>query len=263
MCSSPAGIPRRYRMGVVTDASDRARSFGAQAELYDRLRPEYPPESLDAILPVGARRVADVGAGTGRLTAALLARGLAVIAVEPDAAMREVLVARRPEADVRAGAAEALPLADGEVDAVLFGQSWHWADRERAAGEALRVLAPGGTLAMLWNLHDDRVPWIAELERVIGSDAGITRFPDPPVLPGFAAGRRTDVAWQQTLTAEGLVDLTRTYSAVSTRPRVERDRVLDDVRRLLATTLGASGHDTIDVSYVCTTRAYRRLRGPS
>jgi 16S rRNA A1518/A1519 N6-dimethyltransferase RsmA/KsgA/DIM1 with predicted DNA glycosylase/AP lyase activity len=72
----------------VTGDSERSLSFGAQAELYDRVRPEYPAESLDAILPVGARRVADVGAGTGRLTAALLERGLAVIAVEPDAAMR-------------------------------------------------------------------------------------------------------------------------------------------------------------------------------
>jgi hypothetical protein len=123
------------------------------------------------------------------------------------------------------------------------------------------VLAPRGTLAMLWNLHDDRVPWIAELQRVTGSDAGITRFPDPPVLPGFAPGRRTDVAWQQTLTADGLVDLTRTYSAVSTRARVERDRVLDDVRRLLATALGASGRDTIEVSYFCSARAYRRASG--
>ena len=173
--------------------AERSRSFGAQAGLYDRLRPGYPAAALDAVLTHGVRRVADVGAGTGKLTAALAARGLAVIAVEPDAAMRAVLGRQRPQVDVRSGVAEAMTLADGEVDAVLFAQAWHWADPDRAAREALRVLTPGGTLGMLWNWLDDRVAWVAELNRLTVTDAGIVGFPDPPALAGFAAGRRVDV----------------------------------------------------------------------
>lgn len=247
-------------MRVVTDPPERSRSFGVQAELYDRLRPSYPAAALDAVLPRGAQRIADVGAGTGKLTAALAARGLAVIAVEPDAAMRAVLARRLPQVDVRGGAAEALPLSDGEVDAVLCAQAWHWTDPERAASEALRVLAPAGTLAMLWNLFDDRCAWVAALDRLAVTEACITGFPDPPALAGFAPGRRVDVAWRQTLSKDELVDLARTWSMVGTRPPAERDQVLACVRHLLSTHPDLAAGDTIELPYVCSTRTYRSAR---
>ena len=79
-----------------------------------------------------------------------------------------MLTATVSQADARAGAAEQLPLADGEVQAVLFAQAWHWADPDLAAREARRVLTSGGVLAMLWNLHDDRIGWVAELNRLDG-----------------------------------------------------------------------------------------------
>jgi SAM-dependent methyltransferase len=128
----------------MTQPLDASRSFGAMADLYERRRPTYPAAALEAVLPVGARRVVDVGAGTGKLTAVLVARGLDVVAVEPDHRMRELLAAAAPQADVRAGTAEQLPLASDEVDAVLFAQAWHWADPDRAIQEALRVLTRGG-----------------------------------------------------------------------------------------------------------------------
>ena len=61
----------------------RALSFGAFAEEYQRWRPGYPPDAVDWLVPPGATRVADVGAGTGKLTGSLLQRGLVVDAVEP------------------------------------------------------------------------------------------------------------------------------------------------------------------------------------
>jgi SAM-dependent methyltransferase len=245
---------------MMVGPGERARSFGAQAELYDRLRPGYPAAALDAVLPRGARRVADVGAGTGKLTAALSARGLAAVAVEPDAAMRAVLARRLPAVDVRSGDAEALPLADGEVDAVLFATAWHWVEPEQAAREARRVLASGGVLAMLWNLFDDdRHAWVADLNRLTARDAGITDFPDPPALAGFAAGERVDVPWQQILAKDELVDLVRTWSAVSTRRPAERDEVLAGVRRLLGTHPDVAAQDRIALPYVCSTRTYRSV----
>lgn len=219
--------------------------------MYDRLRPGYPSAALDGLLPLGARRVVDVGAGTGKLTAALTDRGLDVVAVEPDDAMRAVLTNRVPAADVRAGTAEALPLGDEEVDVVFFAQAWHWAQPERAAREAARVLVPGGTLAMLWNVQDDRVPWVAALNRIAGSEAGIAGFEDPPPLAGFGPAERADVAWSLHLSPTDLVDLVRTWSPVSTLPAASRAKVLTDIRELVATSPGA-------LPQICTTRAYRR-----
>jgi SAM-dependent methyltransferase len=206
----------------------------------------------------GARRVVDVGAGTGKLTGVLVARGLEVVAVEPDDRMRTMLAAAVGQAVVRAGVAEQLPLRCSEVDAVLFGQAWHWADPARAAQEALRVLGRGGVLAMLWNLHDDRVGWVAELNRLTGSGAAITAFSDPPAIAGFGDGVRIDVSWRKSLRKAELIDLARTWSSVSTRPVSEQEQLLDDLKRLLETHPQLSARDIVELPYVCGTHAYRR-----
>ena len=87
----------------------------------------------------------DIGAGTGKLTRPLLERGLHVVAVEPVDGMRATLERTAPAADVRAGQAEALPLAAGEVDAVVAGQAFHWFANPAALREFARVLRPTGT----------------------------------------------------------------------------------------------------------------------
>lgn len=241
-----------------------SRSFGAVADLYEQRRPTYPAAALEAVLPSGARRVVDVGAGTGKLTRVLVDRGLEVVAVEPDDRMRAVLAATVPEADVRAGTAEQLPLGSDEVDGVLFAQAWHWADPDRATKEALRVLTGGGVLGMLWNLHDDRVGWVAELNRLTGSGAAITGFADPPDLPGFGAGIRFDVPWRRPLRKAELIDLVRTWSSFSTRPPADQEDVLARLRRMLETDAQLSMQDVVELPYVCGTHAYgRKDRGPA
>src|ERR1019366_6678869 len=126
----------------------RAKSFGPVAATYDRVRPGYPPDGVSWLLAEAA------AAGTGALTRDLVARGLDVVAVEPDPHMRAVLESRVPRADVRAGSAEELPVDDGDVDVVIGAQMWHWVNLERATAEVARVLQPGGTLGLLWNLRD-------------------------------------------------------------------------------------------------------------
>src|SRR5215472_2829803 len=96
----------------------QAASFGAAAVTYERARPSYPDEAVDWLLPPGARRVLDLGAGTGKLT-----RGLDVVAVEPSAGMRAELARMLPGVPALAGAAERIPLADHAVDAVLVAQA--------------------------------------------------------------------------------------------------------------------------------------------
>lgn len=127
----------------------RARVFGAHAEEYERWRPDYPAEAVAWLLPPGARRVADVGAGTGKLTAGLLAQGVEVVAVEPDPGMLAVLRRTYPAADAHLAGAERLPLPDRSVDAVTAGQAWHWFPPDRTVAEVRRVLRPGGRYVCL------------------------------------------------------------------------------------------------------------------
>ena len=142
------------------DATSKARhatSFGAATRAYERGRPSYPAEALDWLLPDGARRVLDLGAGTGKLTRDLAARGLDVVAVDPSAGMRAELGRVLPDIPVLAGSAEHIPLDAGSVDAVLVAQAWHWVDPKAAVPEIARVLKPGGRLGLLWNVRVEPV----------------------------------------------------------------------------------------------------------
>jgi SAM-dependent methyltransferase len=139
--------------------------FERGAADYERARPSYPQAVLDALPSSG--RIVDLAAGTGKLTRLL--RG-DVVAVEPVAAMRAVAAGFAPTV---AGTAEHLPLRDESVDAVTVAQAFHWFDAPRALAEIRRVLKAGGTLLLVWNERDNRVPWVAAMTEVIhGHDPG-------------------------------------------------------------------------------------------
>ena len=134
-----------------------------------------------ALEPAPGPRVLDLGAGTGKLTATLVALGAEVSAVEPDPAMLTELRRALPAVRARAGSAEAIPLPDASVDAVLAGNALHWFDMAVAAPEIARVLAPGGVLAGLWNVLDDRE---ATLGRIRAHLAAMTGEFVLPLLTG-------------------------------------------------------------------------------
>ena len=150
-------------MEVVTTPDDPGLSFGAAASAYDRARPPYPDEVVDWLLDDVDGPVVDIGAGTGKLTAALAARRDGVVAVEPDAAMREVLKAGIPGIDARAGSAEELPLSDGTVRLVTMAQAWHWVDVPQASAEVGRVLGRPGRLGLVWNYRSSADEWVVRL----------------------------------------------------------------------------------------------------
>jgi SAM-dependent methyltransferase len=153
-------------------------SFGAAAAAYAEHRPDYAEAAIRwALEPVSTRqplRVLDLGAGTGKLTAALVDLGTEVTAVEPDPAMLAELRRSLRWVTALAGSAEAIPLPDASVDAVLVGQAMHWFDLDRAVPEIARVLAPGGVLAALWNVDDDRIDWVATLAQISKGQANVT-----------------------------------------------------------------------------------------
>src|SRR5690242_13493514 len=125
-----------------------AQQFSDVAEVYDRGRPGYPPEAVQIAareLRLSPRdRVADLGAGTGKLTATLVAAGLDVVAVEPLDGMRARLSAAFPAVEAVAATAEALPFADGSLAAVFSADAFHWFDADPTVAELHRVLRPRG-----------------------------------------------------------------------------------------------------------------------
>ena len=148
---------------------ERARSFGAVAAAYARYRPGYPAAALEwALAPAPGGEVLDLGAGTGKVTEALLRRpGVRVTAVDPDPAMLAQFRADFPTVDAHEGTAERIPLPAAAVDAVVVGTAWHWFDRALAEPEIARVLRPGGVLVVLWNGDDDTVEWVRGYHRAL------------------------------------------------------------------------------------------------
>lgn len=141
---------------------------------YARGRPIYPEAAWDALSRELSLRgdsiVVDLAAGTGQVAVGLRERVGAVIAVEPAAEMRAELASRLPGVAVLDGLAEAVPLDDESVDAVVVGEAFHWFDVTVAAGEIARVLCPGGGLGLLWNVAtwtEQDTPWLGSFRALV------------------------------------------------------------------------------------------------
>jgi SAM-dependent methyltransferase len=168
-------------LGFVTVNEEKATSFGSVADSYDRVRPAPAAAAMDWLVPAGCEVAVDLAAGTGLFTRVLLGHAARVIAVEPDARMRDVLARRSPELDVRDGRGEAMPLPDGSADAVFVSTAWHWLDLPRAVPEIARVLRPGGRLGVIWTSRDRDEDWVAELDLLRPPAAdGSAADPDEP-----------------------------------------------------------------------------------
>ncbi len=219
-----------------------ASSFGAAAAGYAEHRPDYSPAAVRwALAAAPGPRVLDLGAGTGKLTGTLVALGADVIAVEPDPAMLAELRRALPAVRALAGGAEAIPLPDASVDAVLAGNALHWFDMAVAGPEMARVLAPGGVLAGLWNVLDDRVGWVAGLERVSGPAVigprdtfGSWRAATAGLAGRFGAPEQAEFPHGQRRTADSLVATLATRAGVLVMPAREREATLDRIRAHLA-----------------------------
>jgi SAM-dependent methyltransferase len=127
----------------------RAGSFGDDAERYDRVRPLYPVELIDALMAGRPTTVLDVGCGTGIVSRLFLARGCDVLGLEPDPRMAEV--ARRRGVTVEVGTIEEWDRGQRAFDLLTAGQAWHWVDPVRGAVRAAAALRSGGRIGLFWN----------------------------------------------------------------------------------------------------------------
>jgi SAM-dependent methyltransferase len=234
------------------------RNLDAGRELFDhvvgpyaRTRPGYPDEALDWLAAqaglVRGSRVLDLAAGTGKLTVALAARGYDVIAVEPLPGMRAQLEHDLPGVSALAGSAEQIPLADCSFDAVCVAQAFHWFEPRAAISEIARVLVPGGTLALVWNLWDLADPRQAALDRIVspletGSIRHLTTGNHPYGDWSAVLGAETRFAQPVRIRFPHTVELTpdevgervASMSQVQAAPAAERDAAIEQARALAA-----------------------------
>ena len=238
-----------------------AAGYKTAADTYVRGRPDYPPQVADWLagtLGLDAdKSVVDLGAGTGKFTGRLLATGAQVIAVEPVSQMLEKLSEAFPEVLAVSGTAIDLPLPDASVDVVICAQAFHWFASREALTEIARVLKPGGKLGLVWNLRDTRVSWVPKLDAIVNALEGDTprfytgawrqAFPHPAFGPLQAqrfshghTGSPEDVIFNRV----------RSTSFVSALPAVERAKVDEQMRDLIAAEPELRGREVVTVPYV-------------
>jgi ubiquinone/menaquinone biosynthesis C-methylase UbiE len=174
---------------------DPTGRFSNRAGNYAKYRPSYPPpliafleEQLD--LRKG-RQIADIGSGTGIFTELLLLKGAAVTGLEPNAAMRQAAEERLAAYErfySLEGRAEQTGLADHSIDLITVAQAFHWMEPQPAKKEFIRILKPGGHIALIWNLRLQHTPFLRAYEELVrefakGYDAA-NRI-EEPVLKEF------------------------------------------------------------------------------
>ena len=228
---------------------------------YDSVRPAYPDEAVAALIDAARSgrgvnapgrddplRAADIGAGTGKMSELLARGGLLVDAVEPSEAMRAQASAIEG-VTWHDGVAEETGLPNDVYDIVVFAQSWHWMDPERAGLEAARILAPGGVLAIVWNQMAVSIPWVYRLTRIMRS--GDVHRPDRPPTPGggFAPMTLTQVAWEDRMTPEEILTLGTTRSSYIRSSEAGRARMQENLRWYLYEHLGYAPGELVTIPY--------------
>ncbi|HWJ85540.1 MAG TPA: class I SAM-dependent methyltransferase [Cellulomonas sp.] len=230
---------------------DRAGSFEHGAAAYAASRPDYPDAAVDWAVPPGAHDVLDLAAGTGKLTASLVARGLDVVAVEPSDAMRAELTRILPGVHARTGTADATGLPDASVDAVTVAQAWHWFDPATASAELARVLRPGGRVTVLWNVRDDAEPWVAAFTELLHrGDPLPTHYVEPAFGPRFEGIEAGEFPWVQRFRPANLRALAASRSFLLTMSPEEREARLAEVDELAATHPDLAGREVVDFPHV-------------
>jgi SAM-dependent methyltransferase len=217
--------------------------FAGVAGAYERARPGYPEEAVRWLAGDEPRDVVDLGAGTGKLSRALVALGHRVMAVEPLPQMLEHLAENAPGAFGVLGTAEVIPLPDAFADVVTCAQSFHWFDHELALPEIARVLRPEGRLALVWNIRDDDDVFTGRLSALIGNERLAEGAGYGPLEASdlFREIESAEFRHDQVVDRETLLDLVLSRSHCAKLEPEVRAPVLEAVGRLYDEAAGPDG----------------------
>ncbi|MCU0567807.1 MAG: class I SAM-dependent methyltransferase [Oculatellaceae cyanobacterium Prado106] len=238
---------------------DPQSRFSNRADDYAKYRPSYPAAAIDAILQdlplTESRRVADVGAGTGISSRLLGDRNLQVLAIEPNATMRE---AAQPHANVeyRASSAEQTGLADASVQLVTCCQAFHWFVPEPTLREFHRILAANGRVALMWNDRDLTDPFTQEHDQLIQKASERHIYDNPSrksaqslaTSPLFCHYREQRFTWKRPHTAESLIGLALSSSYIP-KSGAAHDQLLVDLQGLYDRWVERSTEGGVAIAY--------------
>ena len=256
-----------------------AKGFGAEAAAYDRGRPSYPPAAVDWLASMlricPGSRVADLAAGTGKLTELLAPHGCALVGVEPVGAMRDRLRTRLPDTALVAGVAEAMPFAAASLDAVTVAQAFHWFHPDQAMAELARVIRPGGRLGLMWNARDRGVDWVDRVWTIMdrverqapwrdhgqGGPRGAARWSERVLTerPGWSPWTEATFYHVQRLTHDQVIDRIRSVSHIAALPPARQRNVLRQIAAILTEHPDTRDSSTVSIGYRVDVRYTERL----
>jgi SAM-dependent methyltransferase len=228
---------------VLFEDRSRAESFGAIAELYDRVRPSYPEALVDALVVDTPKRVLDVGCGTGIASALLAARGCELLGVEIDERM--AAFARTRGIEVEIAQFERWDARGRLFDLAISGQAWHWIDPVAGAQKAAAILEDAGMLGLFWNFGEPPQAVAAVLDPIYarlapgieaysvllgGQDARAeTAIAGIAASERFAAAQTSTYTWSRTHDTAQWLEILETHSDHQALPAEQLKRLLAEI----------------------------------
>jgi trans-aconitate methyltransferase len=252
------------------------KTFGEDAELYDRVRPTYPAGLYDELAAlvgnVHRPRVLEIGCGTGQATGPMLERGWSVKAVELSPELSRVARSKLPELEVITTDFDSWPLPAEKFDLVISATAFHWLDPATRVSKSAAALRPGGVLAVVSTHHvaggsEQLFLDVQDCYRRFTTDADERGLPQPDDVPvetaEFDASGRFGppevrrYGWEQTYTTAEYLDLLSSYSGHRALTTQARDRLYECIGALIE----ASG-GSITKSYLTQLTAANCLNQP-
>ena len=223
-------------------------------------RPAYAKAAIEETLNLANlktnAKIADIGAGTGRLSRQLAEAGYRVMAIEPEDSMRfkgMELTQHLEKITWQEGTAEETGLGQ-DYDLVIFGSSFHCVDRELALREADNILKPGGFFACLWNHRDFNDPLQAKLEEFLlnflgGFGYGVSRQDQSQVIQDsglFTNTQRVNKTEVHSLSVDDFMAFWRSHAILKRGAGPQWEVCLKTIERLVR----AEKKDPIDIPFV-------------